>query len=448
MDAEDLRKVLEKTSDKLKIFTKEYKTAIDLQTTRYGQVIVDLERDLEDYRGLDNCLRVNPEEFTESQRTKFIKLCDICPEMEVGSTLDKEIEFTSSASEYKEAEEWISNLLNSLKPEYSKAQKIAIIDNAIGKKISYSPDYDTEVFNTSSCRALWKIISSGYGVCNGIARVEEYILSRIEIESEVIGSKNHAFLKIKDIEVSLSNGEIVRGTTILDPTWNLAMHRFGGRPDNFFISYEEARKHDIGIDGKDYECHKNDEKLQDATLNLDDKSLRQLFASVELADSEGQFPLKDLVQKSQLLDIVYANEPSKNIDKQFQLLSITYPEFAKCQNSTMSIIKSVLLNNDHLSFDKCVVNRVYDRKDKDKTPFMFVYIASNEIGKKFYYANKVEGKFEELPQEEFIERFECYKEDLEKSNGIRPWESDEQEKEDIDLSKSSGEIAEQKEEGR
>lgn len=31
---------------------------------------------------------------------------------------------------------------------------MAVIDNAIGKKISYSPDFDTEVFNSADCRAL------------------------------------------------------------------------------------------------------------------------------------------------------------------------------------------------------------------------------------------------------------------------------------------------------
>ena len=43
----------------------------------------------------------------------------------------------------------------------------------------------------------------------------------------------------------------------------------------------------------------------------------------------------------------------------------------------------------------------------------------------------------ELPEEEFIKRFECYDMDLEKSNGVRPWEES-KEKEEVDLSRSSG----------
>lgn len=396
-------------------FPEEYKSVLSIQTTEYGgRVILDLERNLEDYRGLDNLMRINPEEFTEEQKTKFIKLCDICPNMTVLSNLNDTVTFDSNATEYKEAEEWITSIIDSLNPEYSKAQKMAVIDNAIGKKVSYSPDFDTEVFDISNCRALWKIISSGYGVCNGIAKVEQYMLNRVGIESEIISSGTHAFLKIKDIELPLANGEIVKGNTILDPTWNLTRHRFGGKPDNFCINYEQARKNDIDIEGKDHNCHKNDEQLQDATLNLDEQSLRRLFTSVGLADRDGQFPIKDLLEKSKLLDEFYENQPEQNISKQFLLLRQTCPEFATCQNSSMSILSDVLLSNENLRFNKCVVNRVYNRTDEEKRPILFVYINSNELGNKFYFANKDEGQFVELPQEEFIKQFECYEEDLKK----------------------------------
>lgn len=392
---------------------KEYKSALSIQTTEYGgRIVIDLERELEDYRGLDNLMSINPEEFTEEQRARFMELCDICPNLNVLSDLNDGVTYNSNATEYKQAEAWIASIIDSLNPEYSKAQKMAVIDNAIGKKISYSPDFGTEVFSSSDCRALWKIISSGYGVCNGIAKVEQYMLNRVGIESEIISSGTHAFLKIKDIELPLANGEIAKGNTILDPTWNLTRHRFGGKTDNFCISYEQARKNDIDSEGKDHNCHKNDEQLQDATLNLDEQSLRQLFTSVGLADKDGQFPIKDLLEKSKLLDEIYASQPEQNINKQFLLLSQTCPEFSACQNSSMSILRDVLLNNENLRFNKCVVNRVYNKTDKEKRPILYVYINSNELGEKFYFANKDEGQFVGLSQEEFTKQFECYEEDL------------------------------------
>ncbi len=421
----------------------EYKVALSIETEEYdGLVILDLEKDLENYRGLDNLIIENPEEFTEQQRKKFIELCSICPNLQVASKYSDKVKYFSTGREYKEAEEWINSVINKIKPEYSNAQKIAIIDNEIGKKISYSPDFETEVYSKSDSRALWKIISSGYGVCNGIAKVEQYILKRIGIESEIISNDTdtHAFLKIKNIELPFANGEIVKGNTILDPTWNLASHKFSGKPDNFCISYEQARKNDIDIEKKDHKCHRNDEKLKDATINLDEQSLRQLFASVGLTDKDGNFPIKVLQEKSKQIDEIYANQPEQNLNNQFLLLSQTCPEFATCQNSSMSILDDILLNNENLKFDKCVVNRVYSRRDKEKRPILYVYINSKEIGKKFYFANKNEKSFTELSQEEFTKQFECYENDLKNMDGCRPWETKEQVKESIDLSSSSGGI--------
>ena len=157
--------------------------------------------------------------------------------------------------------------------------------------------------------------------------------------------------------------------------------------------------------------------MQDATLNLDEQSLRELFRSVGLADRDGQFPIKNLLEKSKQLDEFYADQPDKNISKQFLLLRKACPEFSTCQNSSMSILSDVLLNNEHLKFNKCIVNRVYDRMDERKRPILFVYIDSNELGQKFYLANQ-DSEFLEVSQEDFVKKFECYEEDLKKHKRI------------------------------
>ncbi len=431
----DVKKSIDKTN-----LPEKYKTAIDLQTTQYKTaIVVDLEKNLEDYRGLDNLIKVKPEKFTENEKHKFLQLCDICPQMQIISNLDL-VEFYSTASEYKEAEEWISSILEKIKPEYSAAQKIAVIDNAIGRQISYAPDFGTEAFDYLDSRALWKIISSGYGVCNGIAKVEQNILSRVGIESKLVSSGTHTFLKLNDIELPLANGETVKGNTILDPTWNLTAHRFGGKPNNFCISYEQARQNDMDEGGKDHCCHKNDEELQDATLSLEEQSLRKLFTSVGLADKDGKFPIKDLLERSKVLHETYANNPEQNINAQFALLAEVCPEFAMCQDSSMSILSDVCLDNENLEFNKCTVSRVYEKTDEKQKPILYVYIDSNQLGEKFYFADKCQGRFVQLPQEEFVKRFECYEKDLEKNNGIRPWETNEKQTDTKSLANSSGNI--------
>lgn len=432
--------------------------ALNMKTTEYGgKIILDLFADVQQYRGLDRLLSVNPTRLYGQEKAKFMQLCAICPEMTVLSSLDSKddekvtTEWSSSASEYLDAEKWIEKVMYKLKPEYTDAQKIAIIDNEIGQKISYSPDFETEVFDSNDCRALYKIISSGYGVCNGIARVEQYLIERagLDIECEIVSSGRHAFIKLNNMEFELSNGERVVGTTILDPTWNLTDHRFNCRPNNFCVSYEEARKNDVDDEGKDHNCHKNDEKLHDATFNLDDASLRKLFKSVGLTDKDGNFPIKYLIDKSSELNQRYKNNPLKNLEEQFLLLKKVCPEFASCQNSTMSILYDLILDNEFLKYDKCEVNRVYNKSDKNKRPITFVYINFEELGEKFYYADKEKGEFIYISKEEFLKQFECYKADLEKSNGIRPWEQQSRDtKKQIDLASSSGTVAVQKEEER
>lgn len=209
---------------------------------------------------------------------------------------------TSTIEEYKQGEEWIRSVIEKLNPEWTDIEKVAYIDNAIGKQVSYCPDFDTEVFNAGNARALWKIISSGYGVCNGIANIEQYILKQIGIKVEKISSKNHAFLKLIDIEIPTEENGLQKGNTILDPTWNLSAHRYGARPENFCISYEEARKHDIKGNGEDSNAHKNDDKLQDATLMLDDKSLRQVFSNIGIVQENGEFPIGKLIEQSKMID--------------------------------------------------------------------------------------------------------------------------------------------------
>lgn len=251
-------------------------------------------------------------------------------------------------------------------------------------------------------------------------------------------------MKVRNIELPLANGETVKGNTIVDPTWNLSAQRYGARPENFCKSYEEIRKNDIA-DGQDHECHKNDEELQDCNLNLDDASLRMLFSSIGLANDKGEFPITEFMAKSKLLDEMFANEPTRNIEKQLLLLANECPEFAECQNSTTTILESVSLANENLQFDRAVVNRVYEREDGAKRPVLYVYVESEELGKRFYFADKNERRFAELSQEEFEKRFECYDLDLQASNGVRPWEENANEKENVDLARSSGKIVAAKE---
>jgi len=209
---------------------------------------------------------------------------------------------------------------------------------------------------------------------------------------------------------------------------------------NTIVRYSKIRKMDIDSNGKDQECHLNDEELQDVTLNLDDLNLRRIYRSIGIVNKEGNFPVATIMDISNNIDKIYANKPEENVAAQLLELSKLYPDFAECQNSTMCMLKDVFLNHENIGYDECVVNRVYNRDDEKKRPTFYAYIDyGNEAGKKFYVANKEEGKFDEYGLEEFEKQFECYEWDLKKSNGIRPWEAKQIENQ-TDLSRSSGNL--------
>lgn len=330
-------------------FPLEYRECIDF-TSQLNRnfIVIDLNSDLDKYRELDKFIRIDPQEFNEDKIKKLMKLCEVCPNLQVcnrlGNDNNTQNNLFSSGQEYIEAEKWITSVMSKLKPEYTSAQKIAIIDNEIGKKISYSPEWGTKNFDSNSienganaARSLWKIISSGYGVCNGIANVEQYIFDRVGIESEFIVGSEHSFLKVENVDIELSNGQFAKINGILDPTWNLAAHRFGGQPENFLISYKEARKHDIDSQGNDVKAHLCDEKLQNLNTNLDDNDLKYLFQSVGITNLDGTFPLELFLNKLKGIDEQYVRKPCKNHISEIKYGIISIYRFGIIKNGNSKI---------------------------------------------------------------------------------------------------------------
>lgn len=431
-------------------YSKDYITALRMKISdngrSYGKIVPDLtsEDDIEIYKGLDELLFVNAVSLDEGQRSKLMKLIVLCPEIDISDYLG----ITSSTGrEYINGEAWIQTVIQGINQDWTNIQKIAYVDHAIGRRISYSPDAQTEVSDESKIRSLWKIIDTGYGVCNGIAQIEKYILDRLGIESELISSGNHSFLKLKDVEISNSDGTTKRGDTILDPTWNLTAQRYGGLPDNFCINYSTAREHDIDRDGKDFECHKNDEKLSSATLELDEDSIREIYKSIGLTDKDGIFPMQKLAEECREIDSHKYSEHIA-IRKLFDALREYEPNFINCPNSTMSVLRNIVFKQPNFRFNRCVAKRVYERSDKSRKPVMYVYADIPDTGEYFCYADSNENDFISIPKSEFEKKFECYDYDLRASKGIRPWEEKRQQSISEDLSKSSGNVATKENEER
>lgn len=404
-----------------------------------NKVVLDFEKNPEDYIGLDEWIDAEPIKYTEEERKYFLNLCEVCPNMNIYGYLKFK---ASTPEEYVEGEKYINELLKGLNPEWSDIQKVAYIDNCIGKKLRYDPQYETEVYDECKDNTLWTVLNTGYGVCGGIAQVENYILERAGIESEVIiGGRNtpetaHAFIKLKNIELPQKDGSSVIGDTILDPTWNLAEQKFGGVPRNFCVNYEEIRMHDVDADGRDFKCHENDEKLESASIKLDEESLREVYKQIGIANENGEFPIRSIIDKYEKI-CELGLKSNEYLPQVLKLLQKIYPDFAHSVNETTSLVYSVL-DDENFNCDKCVIKRVYKKDDKEKMANLYVYADFGKDGRVFYVADREKGEFIKLEQKEFEEQYECYQMDLDRSGGIRPWQSTEKIADTKSLYQSSG----------
>lgn len=433
------KKILIKSSSNVKEKIDSSKLSEDFQKALDMKLgIIDFNQDLEIYRGLDDLFSIMPQDMNQEDKNKINDLLEICPNIKIN---DKIGATYSSKEEFINGEKWIDSVLSGMDENWSDIQKVAYIDNQIGKKISYTPDFSKGICKnkTADARALWKIIDSGYGVCNGIAQVEKYILDQIGIQSEMISGVEHTFLKLKDIEIPTKDG-MQKGNTILDPTWNLTAQRYGGYPDNFCVSYKSIREHDILSDGSDRECHKNDEILEDATLELDEENLRKIYSSIGAINKDGSFPIVELFNKIKEKDSLNTTTDKIVLEK-LKAIQEYCPEFATCQNSTMAILQGAL-QEGNINFNRCMVNTVYNKNDENKEPVIYVYADLPDVGKKFYYADKENQCFKETEQLEFENMFECY--EVDKKNGLKPWNDLSYKKEEQDLTTSSGKVSVEK----
>ena len=421
-----------------------YVQALEMSTIKFervttkdlGKIIIDLDGDLEKYKGLDELISIRPQDVPIEKHDRLIELAKICPNLEVNDNLGLAY---STTNEFINAENWIKEVIDGIQPNWSDVQKIAYIDNKIGKKVSYTPDFETEVSDDASARALWRIVDSGYGVCNGIAQLEQYMLKHVGIETEMVRSKTHSFLKVKNINIPKKDGTYVNGDSLLDPTWNLTSHRYDAYPNLFLRNYEEIRKFDILKDGTDKACHRNDEEFLNPTIDIEKEVVREVYKSIGLAKENGHFPIEDMMKVSD--EIARKNIPTEQkLSEQLKLLQEMHPDFDKCQNSTISILAGNILNHPEINYERLVVNRVYNKNDKNKTASVYVYCDIGNEQNVFFVAEPGTGEFIKINKENFIENYECYEEDMKKTKGIRPWEKGAKDIEK-DLNQSSGKVA-------
>ena len=418
----------------------EYKQVLDLDydcDVLWGQqLIFNVNRDVEVYRGLDKFLQINPKNFSKKERERLFELANVCPQIEIASDMYG----GQSIESYIKAEKWIDSIIDTIDSNMSDVQKIYIIDEAIGKKISYSPIFGKENENRVEVRKLWNIINSGYGVCNGISEIESYMLNKIGIDNEMVSTEGHSFLKIKNLHVDGKNV----GNSILDPTWNLSENRVGDRPEWFLVSNEMAQI----FDSNGY--HKNDEKLQDANYHLDKNTTEKELKGIGRVDKDGKFPFE---KKLEALDEFYEknDDPNQLILACLKTVQDNVPDFINCQDTTKYLLSCTLNRLVDKASAKLKVRegtqvaKVYRKMDFEKNPVVLVQIVKEDGENFLAYGDEESNGFVVTNEEWISKNFSSYDVDKEKNNGREIWDLTEYLEDKSDYSEKENE--EDKEKG-
>lgn len=386
----------------------------------YENVVIEEAKDLNIYKNLDRLIHIYPPK--ESEEEKFNELVKICPKLKIRVEKDCTLHIgASSVEDYTIAKNWIDEVVKSINPEYSVLQKVAMVLHAMGKRLSYSSTYHTENFSEGKTRNVWKIISSGEGVCNGFVAVANHILNKLGVSSQEIGSECHAYLLVNNCEkINSNNNEIQKGDMLFDPTGDMCRYRYDFLPKYFGISYDDIRKEDIE-DGVDLLVHKNQEieDRKDTILELNEQEKRDLFYSVGIIDESRKFKSDGIDDRLKKIDEEYSYDIKLNIKKRIEILKEYQPKFLSCFNSSKAFIKLYLFYKDNFTCKKCIVSRVYLKEDEDKKPRMYINVET-EDGKELYYISKViddkTDDFVEISKEEFLSKYDFFEEDLKENN--------------------------------
>lgn len=393
-------------SELLKVIT--YSDDMDIKDMgKIGHIVPNFNlNDMSVYKGKDELLYIdrNETDFSnEENRKKLIELCDICPDIIVRDTTMH----YSTANEIKKGEKWVESILKGIHDDWTDIQKVAYIDKCFGREKVYMPEYELETNSQKKAelerksKPLWAALASNEVVCYGIANAENYIFKRLGIKSRIITSGTHAFILLEDIDIPQKDGTSMKGNTLLDTTWNLDEARFGGIPTYFGRAYKDIKEEE---NNNPLAPHISPVLDSVDTTEIDYDVLKEQYLAADLLDRYDKY--KELWE--QATEIVEGEPIEELIRRRLQAIVDTCPECANCVNETNNMISGLMFWKLPTGMNKCIVSKAYKKNDQDKKAVSLIYFDLGSKGTKIMCADKENGGFTELTQQEFKEKYSCY----------------------------------------
>ena len=302
---------------------------------------------------------IGPQEYYESIK----KLLEKCPD---NIRIAHNLMSSCSKEEFLNGEAIIQSIIDGINPEWDKKHIAAYVHFQIGKILSYYPDFNFVQNNlnsniTKDTRNIWKSLSSGLSVCNGITAVERNILERLGIKTKELSSGSHSFLL----------AEVEGGNIIVDGTWDLKAGLFEGRPQFFGRTYEQLRKIDFIST-----AHKLDEEPENV-IEISEAELREIFYDLGITKEDKTFKLPIFGRVDDILAQNIPN-PLDRVDKFLNIFAQEFSTQATHLSESRTMLEGCFLD---LGFkpDSIKTKFVYAKNDKDcEQPFLAIHLNTDD----------------------------------------------------------------------
>ena len=303
----------------------------------------------------------------------------------------------ATRDEFIKGEEIINIVLKEINPNWNIKQKLAYVHYKMGKLVSYVPDYNFNKKSTNSpniigAKNIWKSLSDGKSICNGITAIERNILYRLGIKTTELSSGIHSYLLTETEE----------GNIITDATWDLTSSLYEAKPNYFGVTYEELCEQERGI--------ANSHRLKNVPENvikIDEDELREIYYSIGITGEDRKFPLPILEKTRDINSKKYSSIENK-LDAFLKMFIIEFSNEAAHLSETRNILQQCL---EELGIEESTINTkfVYTKNDmKCINPFLMIHIDNENMEDRVYILNGDAARIENMNIQEFDKMYRLH----------------------------------------
>lgn len=304
--------------------------------------------------------------------------------------------FDCTKDEFYNGEKIIESVISEMDPNWNAKQKLAFVHYKMGELVTYYPDYNSQAVPPASdsipaTRNIWKALSDGVSVCNGITEIERSILSRVGVETQNLSSGTHSFLLTKTDE----------GNIISDATWDLVFTKFKCRPQFLGLSYEQIRKKD-GILSN---AHKL-KSIPENVISLSREEIVELYNSMGFLGNKKDFKTPVL----QILSDLKNEYPDLNerISAAFTSLGNTFPNNMSSLSEVQQMM-SYIVQWLGMNYNDFKTTYIYQSGDKKFEKTNLLFRLDGEDDQTFFKILDPETRaFRDITEKELVEQYRLH----------------------------------------